>query len=219
MSLINEALKRAKQSHSRQAIVATPNPPLQPVLQSPVAANSNAWRFRVGAVAVLVLGCWLLFLSWRQSQNAQQARIPVAKTVAQAGANARSLSNATSAPAVAATLQPPLTTNLPSLPPITGPDLVSAQATGTTPIAAQEAAEPALDRNTNELDAASAELDPDPPAFQLQGIFYRQLNASALIDGQALFVGDEIGGATVDTIERRSVRLLKDGKSIVLNLR
>jgi MSHA biogenesis protein MshK len=77
-------------------------------------------------------------------------------------------------------------------------------------------AEPTLTETT----APSAATDAKGARqFKLQGIFYRAANASALIDGQTLFVGDEIEGARVVAIERQAVRLLQNGKTIVLKLR
>ena len=55
--------------------------------------------------------------------------------------------------------------------------------------------------------------------FRLQGIFYRMSHASALINGQTVFVGDELEGAKVVAIERQVVRLAVAGKTNVLRLR
>jgi hypothetical protein len=59
----------------------------------------------------------------------------------------------------------------------------------------------------------------DPPAnLKLQGIFYRANRASALINGQTLFVGDEIEGVRLVAVERQSVRLVQNGRTNVMKL-
>jgi hypothetical protein len=55
--------------------------------------------------------------------------------------------------------------------------------------------------------------------FKLQGIFFRMTNASALINGETLFAGDEIEGAKLVAIERHAVHLLSAGRTNILRLR
>jgi hypothetical protein len=82
--------------------------------------------------------------------------------------------------------------------------------TATVPAAAARPPEPAT---------ALAEPEDTLTDLKLQGIFYRLAKPSALIDGQVLYVGDEIEGARVTAIERQSVRLVQAGQTIVLKLR
>jgi len=57
------------------------------------------------------------------------------------------------------------------------------------------------------------------PSIKLQGIFYRKQNASVLISGKTLFVGDRVGNARIISIEPQSVTVEVDGKQQVLTLK
>jgi hypothetical protein len=60
---------------------------------------------------------------------------------------------------------------------------------------------------------------PSEPAYKLQAIFYRNAKASAVINGQTVFVGEDIDGAKLLSIERQFVRVVANGKTNVLKLR
>ncbi|MHC1764063.1 MAG: hypothetical protein AB9869_07135 [Verrucomicrobiia bacterium] len=221
MSLINEALKRAKQSHGRQVGAPAAGPPLQPVAEvSSVGRPMFAWMVPAAAGASLILGTWFLVLSWRPSATATapQSLVPRMRTEAaskrsraaepqasaKAAVPARVVSNAVAVPVAStketvAEVRPPV-----AEPPVERVD-VRAPVAAPTPV--KDVAPPV------------SESVPVAPEFKLQGIFYRISKASALIDGRTLFVGDEIDGAKVVLIERHSVRLVRDGRSIVLKLR
>ncbi len=89
-------------------------------------------------------------------------------------------------------------------------------------------------RGTGDETAEPAKRDPDfvnlaaPPAkteevdefpeLNLQGIFFRLKNPSVLINSRALYVGDEIGGARVVEIQRRTVTLEMEGVRRTLSM-
>jgi len=56
------------------------------------------------------------------------------------------------------------------------------------------------------------------PAPKLQGIFYNPNHPSALVDGKAVFVGDEVGSLRVAEITRTNVTLAGAARPIVLSL-
>lgn len=62
-------------------------------------------------------------------------------------------------------------------------------------------------------------VKPEFPKLKLQGIFYRLNNPSVMINGKALWVGDDIEGAVIKTIERDNVTLEFEGKPQTLRLR
>src|SRR5436190_11868606 len=70
MSLINEALKRARQSHARQALAPAPGPALQPVIQSSGPRDRTPWLV-AAALAVLLLGLWFVWIWWRSSPSSK----------------------------------------------------------------------------------------------------------------------------------------------------
>jgi hypothetical protein len=55
-----------------------------------------------------------------------------------------------------------------------------------------------------------------PPPLKMQGIFYAHQRPSAIINGQMVYVGDRVGGATVIAIDPRSVTIEISGKTQVL---
>jgi hypothetical protein len=57
------------------------------------------------------------------------------------------------------------------------------------------------------------------PELKLQGIFYRPNNSSALISGRNLYVGDDVEGSKVISIDRSSVKVESGGETRVLRLR
>jgi MSHA biogenesis protein MshK len=71
---------------------------------------------------------------------------------------------------------------------------------------------------TNDVPFVPSSSDPTVASLKVQGIFYRLTKASALINGQTLFVGDEIDGAKLVAIERHCVRMLVEGRTNVLRL-
>ena len=62
---------------------------------------------------------------------------------------------------------------------------------------------PQLFKAQNE--AILGKVDKSKTALQVQGIFYKPTDASAIINGQTVFVGDRVGAARVVAIERQSV--------------
>jgi hypothetical protein len=60
---------------------------------------------------------------------------------------------------------------------------------------------------------------PDPAIFKLQGIFYRANDACAVINSRTVFLGDMVDNATVKAISQRSVTLEYEGRTKVLTLR
>ena len=57
------------------------------------------------------------------------------------------------------------------------------------------------------------------PPLRLQSIFYRPGNASVMINGKTLFIGDEIGGVSIADIQPSSVTLVLSGQTNILTLR
>ncbi len=71
--------------------------------------------------------------------------------------------------------------------------------------------------NLSALPAKSGEVEEFPP-LNLQGIFFRLKNPSVLINSRALYVGDQIGGARVVEIQRRTVTLEMNGARRTLSM-
>jgi hypothetical protein len=215
MSLINEALKRAKQIPARPLAAVASEPALQPVVSSGEgAALRFGWLLPAGVVLLLLLAFGCFWLWWRQSHA-----FHASATVIQAAPAVKSpiISSNTAAP-----LPSPQTVAMsePKLAPLSNAIVSvpsSAPQAGTSNSIGVAATPAAIPFSATNLPLPAVE-EPAPANLHLQGIFYRTAKASTFINGQTLFVGDEIEGAKVLAIERQSVRLLVNGKNIVLKL-
>lgn len=78
---------------------------------------------------------------------------------------------------------------------------------------------PRRDPDFVNLGAAKPEPEAEEfPELSLQGIFFRLKNPSVMINRRALYVGDEIGGAKVVEIRRRTVTLEMNGERRTLSM-
>jgi hypothetical protein len=59
---------------------------------------------------------------------------------------------------------------------------------------------------------------PPAPVIKLQGILYSGRNSSAMISGQTVTTGDEVGGYRVTGISQRSVTLVSANRTNILTL-
>jgi hypothetical protein len=229
MSLINDALKRARQAQPTPTVPIAADPSLQPVLEAPRSSEPILWWVPGIGVAILLAACLFLFLWWRDSARPARSMTAAERTpgrpalvvstgesrlpgpvVDPAPANTNTHESAAppskagpeSQPIVAETHASPSTnaTSLPSSSP------------------QQSAASPGQTVQTNQTSSAVDLTDTALANLKLQGIFYRSLRASALINGRTLFIGDDIDGATVTAIERQAVQVQFNGRTHSLKL-
>jgi len=206
MSLINDALRRAKQAQRQNPFGGQPTVPLQSV---DYARRPNYFlRSLVALLAVATLACsgWF-FRKWWSSRG-QRRSIVVAvneakaesaaqskarpqpsprKSVIQVNTNIVVRTNVTVTPKLEADARPaPTTASISTL-----------QTTASAPAPATEPAAP-----------------PSPFAdLKLRSIIYREDKPAAVINGDMLYVGDEIRGARVVRIERSSVTVERKGET------
>lgn len=246
MSLINDALKRAKQAQKRDASAPPASEtPLQPVENNP-AQRSSSWIVPAVAVVILGLAVWFFVKWWSGSREpAKIASVPSTLTNRTVGGQMlRALSSASnvvrSVTNLRADAEAAFGTNKVSTPaPASASTANAAAETNKAPGPSAEqiaAASPAFSPATNLTSSSSnsiaaaeaannASATPVPSRtgatapLQLQGIFYRLSRPSVLINNRTLFVGDEIEGARVIAITRYGVKLVQGGKTNELTLR
>ena len=225
MSLINDALKRAKRAQVRQPTTIGADPLLQPVIHTASGPSGFVPFIPLlsGVTLILAVGCLLLW--WRSAHRP----LPTKEAL-------RLLPNSVvAAQPVVPRIEPVAMTNLavdpreladqPAHPSPSAEGSPAAPALSVFPPKATPAEEGnassrvALEASRNTSPVSSGLSEATLSELKLQGIFYRAANASALIDGQTVFVGDEIEGAKVTAIDRRSVKLERKGRPIVLKLR
>ena len=211
MSLINEALKRTRDASYQPASAspdAAPNYRIQNEVESRGSKGTLFVTVLVAVVAlsgIVVLGLWIA----PSLKKLKDGFTPDASSTVTKAAQ--------SAPTVRPTPMRPVETPAP------------AQSTP-TPTSVQTPSIPAVDPKITEdelvarlMEKMKAEqaLKPqpaEPPKLVLQGITYAGDSSEAMINGVSLRAGEDIEGARIVTIERRTVRLNFGGREIVLRM-
>jgi hypothetical protein len=204
MSLINDALKRAKQVQHETAPPPPSNTDLRP------AEHQHYGRSPVGLAVPTLLGLAsvvLLFLLWQAARTSNQQTLEVkARTRSDSVAAIRPAEAAV--PAVSAAIKDP--TNLPA-----------ALAAPAANVAVQPASNAVSTATAVVSEAASnivAAVAPPKPAAKLQAIVYSPTRPSAIVNGKTLFLGDKLGEFRVRAIEQESVTLVSVSQTNILTL-
>ncbi|MFN3409737.1 MAG: hypothetical protein ACK45B_12125 [Limisphaerales bacterium] len=196
MSLINDALKRARENQQRAQSPASPRPPLEPAVAPPVTGGGGAKFTLYLLIFCVVVGNLLLFVYASRRQAAQAADLEAAaRTVGASPATAMAVEPPTPAPSVAESTPAPA---------LAEAEIPAVPAVPSEPVIA-EPAPPAV--------AAT------PPApLRLQSVILAGQRSSAMISGKVLFLGDRIQGWQVTRIDGETVTLVRNGETNVLAL-
>ncbi len=222
MSLINDALKRAKEVHRQNPPAPPSGPPLRPVERQP---QQHPHLGLLLVFAVVVAGAAILLWQGLQQWRAPRATDSPTHTAAPVAPpdsapttpTILASSVATSAPAIAtpgpgelAETAPP--SALPSQP-VVAPPTDAAE----TP-ASEATATPTTTPSPPPAEPDAVVPAPAPLALKLQAIVYHPSRASAAINGKVLFVGDRLSGWRVTAITPEEVTLVSEGRTNVLTL-
>ncbi len=218
MSLINDALKRAKQAQ-HPARPAEPTLQFRPVDPPPAqtARHSVGLLMPVGLTGIALLG---LVLVWElRERGAHQEPAAAKQIVATETIRARPIAATTEAEptsaSTAATAAP-----LPSSATVTAP----VQPKANIPGDAVQAAPPTVPTPATSSPSSSnvtsiAEIEaPKPPKLKLHSIIFGSSRPSAMINGRPLFIGDHIGDFRVIAISPDSATLVGAGQTNILSL-
>jgi len=226
MSLINDALKRAREAEQQRTEKTPPAPPLKPADHA--APPRRAGRMVVTVLLLATLGFAALYLSrWARSSGG----VPASETSNEVATASRSSPETVAAPA--ARLAIPAGTNLmappgsvfhsepsaapaPASPASSSPPATDLRAAIPGSIPAEPPASPGEDAPTAVQPVA--EVEARFPELKLQSIVFRLRNPSVVIDGEMLGVGDTVKGARVAKIERHAVTMEWQGQTNVLRL-
>ena len=202
MSLINDALKRARDAERKRSD-AVPQPPLAPVDNPPRPNRLARWALIALVLATLILSA-ISFWKWAHHQavplEAEAGALPASEPAA-----VHSVLPWNSAdPIVPPNALPPVSTD-----PIEeggfldGPDALAAAAVAMEPMPpeAEPVAEPTAE-----------------PELRLQSIIYRLRNPAVVINGEMLHVGDSIAGGEVIDIQRHAVTVRRGESNHVMQL-
>jgi hypothetical protein len=219
MSLINDALKQARET--QQAAAPAPGSNLQ---LRPIEPNQEQRSHRGLAIpAVLAVAALaVLYFAWQSTQR-QHAAAPLQVRGNNAGLVQRapapqpmavqpSPAAVESAPAAA----PAVAGSTPALEPMASPAVAvsapGAEAGASTPMAEATGQGAASEVTPVEVPA------PKPAPTKLQAIIFSPKRPSVMINGKTLFIGDKLNGYRVSAIGRESVTLVEGGQTNVLTL-
>lgn len=193
MSLVNDALKRAKQAQKKTSQNPEEGPQLKPLEIAP--PRRGGMELLVPALIFLIVAAGIYFFSqlMRQHGSETPAAAPAPKEV-------------TTAPALPV---PALKVAARE----TAPPQNAAQQSSTITVIATESKPSAPSSIVVTADAPAPK-----PALKLQAVFYDAQHPSAIIAGKTLFVGDRINGYRVAVITRLSVTLISATETNVLSL-
>jgi hypothetical protein len=194
MSLINDALKRAKQSQSPDAPPSAPHLHFRPVEPGPTVRRGVG--LLLPAVLALIALVGLLFL-WELAHKNGSTN-PQPELVARAA----------STPPTAAPLAA-------SQPPSVAGTALAAPAT-IEPAPAVAAPDPVEAPPATVADEAPA--PPKPAPLRLQGIVFNPARPSAMINGKTVFVGEKVGEFRVGAITQNSATLISGSQTNLLEL-
>jgi hypothetical protein len=204
MSLINDALKRAREAQD-QAAPPPPAPALRPVEPSQTARHGLGVMLPAALAVVALL---VLLFVWQYSQR---------DTVRKAGGPTPENTAPVTSPAQQHAVQPPVTapaaTSVAAVPPAAAPQIATNPAS--VAAVAQPAPAPTANTESNAL-VVAVQAPPKPAPLRLQGIVFNPTSPSAMISGKTVYVGDKLGQMRVVAINQQSATLVGNGETNVL---
>ena len=197
MSLINDALKRAKEVQQNQPPVPPPDLQFRPADPAPPEQSRPSFTLMVVTVVVLALvGLTITFILRKHSaaQKVTAAARPVTRPE-----------------------QPvkPVPEAKPKPSPVVAPSAVPPKEIAAAKTKTQSAVVAAT---TNAIVAEATSAPQKPPLPRLQGITYLPGRPTAVVDGKTVFIGSFVGELRVLAISRQAVTLASATETNVLNL-
>lgn len=223
MSLINEALKRAKEAQGNPAKPAPApaekraEPAMRPVEGPKRSSGSPAVYILSTALVFVLIGAVVLLVMWTRSEP---------KTVQQSGgpASAALVSTAPTAP-----VPPAKTESAPAaVVQASAPAVPAATIVETAPAVPAAPPVATVEKVVEAQPAAVAQAEPSPapepvappkppfPTLKLQGVFYNTVNPAAVINGKTYFVGNVVSDAKIVKIESDRVTVEWNNETRVL---
>jgi hypothetical protein len=224
MSLINEALRHAKNSDQVKAPPPVPQP-MRPVETAPKRPNS-AIVLSVAIVLLLVLAGVFIGLAFtlRGKSSVAENNSPKPAPAFEAKQTPKPADTHSPGTIVANAKQPakapPAKTPDPTVKVTTSPSPATAQTAVASPAKSQTTPEPATTMAAARPSAAAPAniAQPKPAMPVLRGIYFNPTRPSAVLNTRSVLVGDIVSGFRVTEITKDSVTVTSDGKTNVLTL-
>ena len=218
MSLVNDALRRAKEAQQQ----ASPPPPSQmqfrPVEPAPHARHGLGLLLPT-VLTVIALLALVFVWQWAQGHKAREPQEARALTRTSAPSTITPQPASTSVTAATPAPAPPLEPRPPSQPEFLA--TAAAGAADTVPAAAPTVPVGSTVAGGQESEATSSAAitpPPKPAPLRLQAIVFDPRRPSALISGKTLFIGEKLGDARLVAIDQQSATLVGAGKTNILSL-
>jgi hypothetical protein len=224
MSLVNDALKRAKEAQDKQA-----GSPLRgaPLHTAPPPPASKMWLVALVCFVLAIggagVGVWYWKThphpQWLQSKPDAPAKPPYTIII---GENPDAKARPHHAPTTEAPEAPIVTpaakvVTIPAAP--TPPPVAPVTKTESVPGALVVDKRPALNVLPPSAPAAVATTPVAPPvALKLQGILYSATKPAAILNGRTVFVGDVISGITITAIDQDSITITYSNQPTVIRM-
>jgi hypothetical protein len=208
MSLINDALRRAKDAQQQAPLPPSQDLPFRPVEPAQQRARRGLGLLLPAALAVVGLLVLLSAWIWTQTRGVATPGEVNART-------ARSPQAATPAPTLAAQ---PATVQESSSPSAPNTGAAATLAANATSAPADDPLASVGESDTTNVPAMTPPPPPKPAPLRLQAIIFSPKRPSAMISGKTLFVGDKLGDLRVVAIDQESATLAGAGQTNVLSL-
>lgn len=223
MSLINEALKRAKQAHSHTLPTKASVPPMRPVEpEQPAPSNGFGAIVPISLAVIAVAGILIFFLIWKRDNSSGSSVAPAPLPVAARTPDLEPVPGTTQPAKALAPVNAVNTASTPaSMPEEHSPSVpvgtqqsmvASSPGAANPPLPATETAD------SNHFASAQIPPTPVPAPLKLQSIVFNPRRPSAMINGRIVFVGDRIRDLRVMSIHREDVLLVGGGNTNLLSL-
>lgn len=236
MSLINDALKRAKQAHDKQTPPAIRGAPLPTTATGAAPQKSSHLPMVIaGGILLLVMLAIGIYSFLHLATNPRETIIasePRLSTHIESRAVAEPISNSPTQIDPSKPMAQPIVANpnhnqpdntdpMPKLEASLTPTVHLASATLTVPVVVMpDPTNPATPDPTVMATPTPSEPAAPPtfPAMRLQGILYQPSRPAAIINGRTLFIGGHVGKVTVIAITRETATVTWNGQTNVLTL-
>jgi hypothetical protein len=208
MSLINDALRRAKEAQEHAPLPKSRDLPFRPLEPAHHSARRGLGLLLPVALASVALLSLLFVWQWSKMSsggtptevNARATNVPLATVPTGAIA-------ASPAPVQAAAARPSPDTGAPAT-----------LATDTASAPTDDSIDDMQESEANDAPAMSAPTPPKNAPLRLQAIVFNPKRPSAMISGKTLFIGDKLDDLRVIAIDKDSASLVGAGRTNILTL-
>jgi hypothetical protein len=219
MSLINEALKRTRDSAYQPVHTPPPAAPDYPVQTGVPPARLRTALVVTGVIGVLAIAGAVALAPWLASRvhRVEDGFAPSTdRAITETKRSAHVTTHPAPMPEMPRTAE--VASSSASAPAPEAPTVPTTPPPSDAKASEDQLVAKVVERIKAEQPVAAPPATPEPPKLVLQGITYARDGSEAMINGVTVHEGEDIEGARVVTIENRRVKLDLAGREIILRL-